>query len=55
MFFKNLFPNGEHQHPGSMEHTIRPLLILGTRTLALEVADFVSEIPGFQLVGFVEN
>jgi sugar O-acyltransferase (sialic acid O-acetyltransferase NeuD family) len=38
-----------------MENQSRPLLILGTRTLAIEVADFVSEIPGYQLVGFVEN
>ncbi len=38
-----------------MESQPRPLLILGTRTLAIEVADFVSEIPGYQLVGFVEN
>ena len=38
-----------------MESSVRPLLILGTRTLAIEVADFVSEIPGFQLMGFVEN
>lgn len=38
-----------------MENSVRPLLILGTRTLAIEVADFVSEISGFQLVGFVEN
>jgi acetyltransferase EpsM len=38
-----------------MENQTRPLLILGTRTLAIEVADFVSEIPGYQLVGFVEN
>jgi len=38
-----------------MEGQPRPLLILGTRTLAIEVADFVSEISGYQLVGFVEN
>jgi len=31
------------------------LLILGTRTLAEEVADIVSEIPGFEVTGFVEN
>jgi acetyltransferase EpsM len=31
------------------------LLILGTRTLAVEVADLISEIPGFRLMGFVEN
>ncbi|MGB7062224.1 MAG: acetyltransferase [Candidatus Zixiibacteriota bacterium] len=33
----------------------KPLLILGTRTLAVEVADLVSEIPDFRLTGFVEN
>ncbi|MGB2804302.1 MAG: acetyltransferase [Candidatus Zixiibacteriota bacterium] len=33
----------------------KPLLILGTRTLAVEVADLISEIPGFRLMGFVEN
>lgn len=33
----------------------RPLLILGTRTLALEVADFLRDIPQYHLLGFVEN
>jgi acetyltransferase EpsM len=33
----------------------KPLLILGTRTYAVEVADLVSEIPDFELKGFVEN
>lgn len=33
----------------------RPLLILGTRSLAEEVADVVSEIPGVRVAGFVEN
>jgi sugar O-acyltransferase (sialic acid O-acetyltransferase NeuD family) len=33
----------------------RRLLICGTRALAEEVADLVSEIPGFVLEGFVEN
>jgi len=32
-----------------------PLLILGTRTFAVEVADLVSEISHLQLAGFVEN
>jgi acetyltransferase EpsM len=32
-----------------------PLLILGARIFALEVADLVSEITRFQLAGFVEN
>jgi sugar O-acyltransferase (sialic acid O-acetyltransferase NeuD family) len=38
-----------------MDSHTRPLLILGTRTMAIEVADFVSEISGFQVAGFVEN
>lgn len=33
----------------------RPLLILGARSFAREVADLVSDIPGFELTGFVEN
>jgi sugar O-acyltransferase (sialic acid O-acetyltransferase NeuD family) len=33
----------------------QPLLILGTRTLSVEIADFVAEIPGFEVTGFVEN
>ncbi len=35
--------------------TVKPLLILGTGTLAVEIADLVSEVPGFRLAGFVEN
>lgn len=35
--------------------TKQPLLILGTRALAEDVADLVSEIPGLELAGFVEN
>jgi len=35
--------------------TSQPLLILGTRSLAEEVADLVSEIAGLELAGFVEN
>lgn len=38
-----------------MVSQIKPLLILGTRTLAVEVADLASEIPDFELMGFVEN
>ena len=38
-----------------MEHSIQPLLILGTRTFAVEVADLVSEIPAFRTDAFVEN
>jgi len=38
-----------------MADSPRPLLILGTRTFAVEVADLVSEIPDFKLAGFVEN
>src|SRR5262245_22951363 len=33
----------------------RPLLICGTRSLAVEVADLVSEVPGYRVAGFVEN
>ncbi len=33
----------------------RSLLILGTRTLAVEVADLVSEMPGVEVAAFVEN
>ena len=38
-----------------MEDPNRPLLILGTKLLAEELADLVSEIEGYQVVGFVEN
>ena len=38
-----------------MHATARPLLILGTRMLAVEIADLVSEIPDLRLAGFVEN
>ena len=38
-----------------MERQIRPLLILGTRTLAVEIADVISEIPDFNVTHFVEN
>jgi sugar O-acyltransferase (sialic acid O-acetyltransferase NeuD family) len=33
----------------------RPLLILGARSFAREIADLVSDIPEFELTGFVEN
>lgn len=33
----------------------QPILILGTRTLAEEIADLISEIPGYEAAGFVEN
>jgi hypothetical protein len=38
-----------------MTNPNRKLLICGTHSLAEEVADLVSEIPGFEVVGFVEN
>lgn len=38
-----------------MEHSVKPLLVLGARIFAVEVADLVSEIPGFRVAGFVEN
>jgi sugar O-acyltransferase (sialic acid O-acetyltransferase NeuD family) len=34
---------------------MKPLLILGTRPFAAELADVVSEVPGVNLAGFVEN
>lgn len=37
-----------------MNHT-RPVLILGTRTFAVEVADLASDIGGVTIAGFVEN
>ena len=33
----------------------RTLLILGTRTFAIEVADLADDIPGITVAGFVEN
>jgi acetyltransferase EpsM len=33
----------------------RPLLILGTRTFAVEIADLAGDIPGVRVAGFVEN
>ena len=33
----------------------QPLLICGTRSFAEEIADVVSETPGFTVAGFVEN
>jgi len=33
----------------------QPLLILGTRTLAAEIADLASEVAGVHVAGFVEN
>lgn len=33
----------------------QPLLVLGTRPFSLEIADVISEIPGYDVVGFVEN
>lgn len=38
-----------------MGNVIQQLLILGTNTFAVEVADLVSEIPGFRVAAFVEN
>jgi sugar O-acyltransferase (sialic acid O-acetyltransferase NeuD family) len=34
---------------------MRPLLVLGARNFAPEIADIVSEVGGFQITGFVEN
>jgi sugar O-acyltransferase (sialic acid O-acetyltransferase NeuD family) len=33
----------------------QPVLILGTRTLAVEVMDLISDMPGYEVAGFVEN
>lgn len=33
----------------------QPILVLGARTLSEDIADRISEIPGFEVVGFVEN
>ena len=33
----------------------KPLLILGTRSLAAEIADLASEVTGYRVAGFVEN
>jgi acetyltransferase EpsM len=38
-----------------MEARDRPLLILGTRTFAVEVADLAADIAGVRVAGFVEN
>src|SRR5215471_4277652 len=38
-----------------MCNDLKPLVILGARSYAREVADLVSEIPGYELSGFVEN
>jgi acetyltransferase EpsM len=38
-----------------MQDSARKLLILGTRTLAEEIADLASEVPGIRHVGYVEN
>ena len=35
--------------------TAKPLLILGTRLLAEELADWIADIPGYEVAGFVEN
>jgi sugar O-acyltransferase (sialic acid O-acetyltransferase NeuD family) len=34
---------------------MKKLLVLGTRTLAVEIADLASDTPGYEVVGFVEN
>jgi sugar O-acyltransferase (sialic acid O-acetyltransferase NeuD family) len=33
----------------------QPVLILGTRLLAIEVMDLINDMPGFEVAGFVEN
>ena len=34
---------------------VKPILILGTRTLAVEVMDLIGDMPGYEVAGFVEN
>lgn len=43
------------QITGPSQGKPRPLLLLGSRIFAEEVADLASEIPGFRVAGFVEN
>jgi acetyltransferase EpsM len=38
-----------------MDAATRPLLILGTRVFAVEIADLAGDIPGVRVAGFVEN
>ena len=38
-----------------MTPSTSPLLVLGTRTLAVEIADIAADVPGVQVAGFVEN
>ena len=38
-----------------MSQSIKPLLIAGNGSLSVEIADLVSQIPEFEVVGFVEN
>jgi acetyltransferase EpsM len=38
-----------------MDAATRPLLILGARTFAVEIADLAGDIPGVRVAGFVEN
>lgn len=38
-----------------MDTAPRSLLILGTRTLAVDIADLAADIPGVRVAGFVEN
>lgn len=38
-----------------MNSETKPVLILGTGSFAIEIADVISEIPGIVLAGFVEN
>jgi sugar O-acyltransferase (sialic acid O-acetyltransferase NeuD family) len=38
-----------------MSAPVRPVLILGTHMLSLEMADLISDAPGWRVDGFVEN
>lgn len=54
MSFAAVGPNVAVPPNRESPETVR-LLILGTRYLAIEIADLVSDMPGVELVGFVEN
>ena len=38
-----------------MVKSTEKILIMGTRTLSVEIADVISEIPGVEVCGFIEN
>ncbi len=46
---------GDNREVASQPRQVQPLLILGTRPFSLEIADVASEVPGYEIAGFVEN